>query len=432
MRRFLIYTIFFANLAAILLLWWNGSLLFFDGTTDGTFIALGRLAGLLAMFFILVQLILVSRVPFIERAYGFDKLNNLHRILGYTLAATIPMHPILLSLGYAMSHGISPVEQFIDFISNWEEVNNALIGFIIILTAAVFALPKIRRFLKYETWRVTHLAMYFGIWFIFDHQTEGATVSHGLGITYWFALNFSVFGLILIYRFLRPFWLYYRHRFVVDRVERETGSVTSVYITGRDMEKFRYEAGQYINVVFLARGFLQPHPFSISVAPNGKYLRLSIRNSGDFTSRIPKLTPGTKVIVEGPLGRFTERAARTEKYLFIAGGIGITPIRAMAESIKEKGGDMIFVYNNRSMADVPLKSELDALVMNRKYVFSDMAESGHEFGKVTAEMIARFARDFRDRDVYICGPWPMMKSVIASLRESGVPKRQIHFEKFSY
>jgi hypothetical protein len=98
--------------------------------------------------------------------------------------------------------------------------------------------------------------------------------------------------------------------------------VYSVYITGKNLEKFKFNPGQYLHVSFLTKGLWAPHPFSISQAHNGRTIRISVKNSGDHTSRINTLKAGTKVFLEGPFGRFTPAVAKTNKYLFIAGGIG--------------------------------------------------------------------------------------------------------------
>jgi len=96
--------------------------------------------------------------------------------------------------------------------------------------------------------------------------------------------------------------------------------VTSVYLTGRQLDRFAFRSGQYANEVFLSKGRWSPHPFSFSAAPNGRYLRVSIKAAGDFTDRIRELTPGTLLLLEGPLGAFTAAEPR-DKYLMVAGGL---------------------------------------------------------------------------------------------------------------
>jgi predicted ferric reductase len=431
MKKRIIWGVFYLNLFVVLLLWWRGSsTLLLSGTWSGIFIALGRVTGLLAQFFILVELVLVSRALFIERVFGFDVLNRVHRGIGYVLASSIIFHPLLLIFGYSWSHETTVVAQTAEFLFEWEKVWHAALSLIIILLAAVLSLPALRKKLKYETWHVTHLFMYVAIGFSFGHQVTTADVSYGFGLYYWYVLNFAVFGVVVAYRFIRPIALYIRHRFYVEKVVRESRDVYSVYIAGRAIDAFGYEAGQYLSVSFLTKGMWQPHPFSISTAPNGKYIRISVKSLGDHTAKIENLKKGTKVFVEGPLGKFTESIATSGKFLFIAGGIGITPIRAMAETLQKKGKEMVLLYGSRTPEDVVFRNELERMVPNVHYVYSEKGDG--EQGYVDGEKIARLVPDFKDRDVYLCGPHIMMQSIAAILEQLGMERSRIHYEKFSY
>ncbi len=158
-----------------------------------------------------------------------------------------------------------------------------------------------------------------------------------------------------------------QHKFIVERVEKE-GPATSVYITGRNMQSFTIKAGQFMIFRFLQKGFWwQAHPFSISEAPNGNRIRLTAKGLGDFTNEMPKLLPGTRVIIDGPHGVFTEDLITKDKQLFIAGGIGITPIFSMLESMKERSKNAILLYANKTRAETVFASELD--VLSKKYGF---------------------------------------------------------------
>ncbi len=432
-QRRLVWLLFVSNLLITLFFWWNRSSVLIAGDQPGSMIlALGRLAGLLAEFFILVQLILISRAPFIEKAYGFDKLNDLHRKIGYILGATIISHPLLIVVAYAkMSNQALSAELMQVF--QMEDVSKAVVGIMIMIALCILAIPYFRKMMRYGRWHAVHLLMYIAIGLAFGHQVNEGVVSYGVAFYYWYLLNFAVFGAVLLYRFLRPFILYARHRFYVDKIEQETPDVFSVYIRGENMNQFSFEPGQYINVSFLAKGMWEPHPFSLSSAPNSEYIRLSIKSSGDFTSGIRNLLPGTKVIIEGPLGRFTESASSRDKYLFLAGGIGITPIRSMMESLSKKGKDIALLYACRSMEDIALKNELDRFTPKRTYVLSNTPDPTCESGYIDSKKIKRLVPDYMDREIYLCGPLPMMEAMtLKTLKELGIPKSQIHYEMFNY
>jgi predicted ferric reductase len=154
----------------------------------------------------------------------------------------------------------------------------------------------------------------------------------------------------VVFRFGRPIFRSARHRFRIDRIVMESDDVTSVYLTGRQLDRFRFGPGQYANIVFLSKGRWSPHPFSFSAAPNGQFVRVSIKAAGDFTDRVRELAPGTVALLEGPLGAFTAAEPR-DKYLMVAGGIGITRIRALIESLAAAGRDIVLLYSVKTADD---------------------------------------------------------------------------------
>jgi ferredoxin-NADP reductase len=214
----------------------------------------------------------------------------------------------------------------------------------------------------------------------------------------------------------------------VEKVVIETHDVQSVYIRGRNLAQYKFEPGQFVNVTFLRRGMWYTHPFSFSAAPNGEYLRLSIKRSGDFTSQIQNLKPGTKVILDGPLGRFTTRAATQSKFLLIAGGIGITPVRSLAEELAATKKDFILLFANKTEGDVVFKTELEQLAPPDRWHNIYSAEGQY----VDAAKIKTLAADFMEREVYLCGPPPMLKGVRQVLLDLGLPPKQLHYEIFAY
>ncbi len=428
MRKFILTLLFFLNIGAIIALWWLGSGVFFSAPPSGPLIALGRLAGLLAEFFILLEIVLVSRVPLVEQTYGFDTLNRWHRTIGYWLVGTVILHPIFLTFGYASDHEASFVSQFLDFFFNWEDVSKAILGIALLIGAGIVSIPWIRKKLSYESWHGTHLLMYLAIALFFGHQINTGDVSFGPALAYWLTLNVIGFGSIVAYRFLRPLLMFARHWFVVESVVQETHNVFSVVIGGKGMDQFRFRPGQFLQVIFFDKRMWTPHPFSFSAPPNGRTIRISAKAAGDFTSEMKHLLPGTPVLIDGPLGRFTSDRARTESsILLIAGGIGITPIRSLFEEFIREGRTVDLIYGARAAHDFAFKKELDALATKNARVHYLPSDT---HGVISADLITGIAPDVALRDVYICGPGPMMKSAVEILLGLGVPKSAIFYEKF--
>jgi len=403
-------------------------------------LAYGRLAGLLAAFGILLQLILTGRIKWVERTFGLDRMFRLHHVVGFSLVVLLVAHPFLLTLGRARESSVSYAAQFLDFVRNWDGVLAAVIALVIMLAALVLSVAIVRRRLAYELWHVTHCAFYLAVALAFFHQVEvgGDLVGNPWFMRYWYALYIFVFGNLLFFRIIRPLRFFARHRFKVARVAPETADVTSVYIEGRNMESFRAVAGQFVSVRFLAPGFRwESHPFSISARPDGKQIRLTIKQLGDFTRRIPLLRPGTPVVLDGPHGIFTAQSCRADKVLMMAGGIGITPIRSMTEDLLAAGRDVVLLYGNRRVADIVFERELAALVAGSNgrfrvvHVMSHDPAGADEFGKIDRARIARLVPDAAEREVFLCGPPVMMRIVRADLAALGVPRARIHDERFA-
>src|SRR6185369_12983067 len=125
---------------------------------------------------------------------------------------------------------------------------------------------------------------------------DGQELSRGFGRWYWIALYVAVVACLAMGRVIGPVALNVRHRLRVAEVVAEAGDMVSIYITGRRVEDLDVRAGQYFRWRFLARGaWWHAHPFSLSAAPNGRWLRLTVKVVGDHTSDLARLRPGVRI-----------------------------------------------------------------------------------------------------------------------------------------
>lgn len=436
LAQYTVVMIAMANLVAIWLVWQNGSAFYLDNPDNGNlWFAFGRLTGLLAQFALLMQLLLISRAPFIERPFGFDKLNVIHRWIGYTIAVLMIGHPFLLTYGAAKANDVSLLGQFADYLSNREHVFYSYLGVVLLIMVIVSSVAIVRKKVRYETWYLPHLITYVAIGLIFLHQISSGDLRTAVPWAYWLALNIFVGGSVLIFRFLRPIVLLLRFQFRVDRVVHETKDVYSIYIRGRGLTRFHYEPGQYANLRFLTKNlWWQSHPFSFSTGPDDT-IRFSIKASGDFTTALTALHPGTPLVLDGPLGQFVLSRAERHKVLLIAGGIGITPLRALLDDPRMVGRDAVLLYANRTAQDIALKHEFEEFEHRgivRVINILNQPLPGYESGYINHEKVARLIPDFFEREVFLCGPPPMMKAVVKELRAMGVGSQHIHYERFSF
>ena len=428
MRKIFWNSIVIINFYLILYFWFtNSHSLIIGGRPEDFLIAFGRLAGLLSEFLILIQLVLISRFSYVEKEYGFDKLTNLHKNIGLFLGVFLISHPLFLTLGYAQLKSVGFIKQFINFQTGWENVFGATIAFVIILLTALISIKNIREKISYEFWYFAHLPLYIAVAMAFGHQVSTGDMAYGGGMFYWYLINIIIFGVLIAYRFIKPAYLYFKHLFVIEKIVKENENVYSVYISGKNMDRYKFQSGQYTNLIFIQKDMWFHHPFSFSNAYNGKNLRFTIKASGDFTSKIENLKVGTHVWIDGPLGAFTLNKAINKKYLFIAGGIGITPILSIIKSLSdEKNSILLYSYKNKN--EINFKDEIIASGIETHYFNTGLGKDN----RVSIQKISTLCSDYKKRDIYLCGPTEMTLSLVKNLKNSGISSEQIHFEKFNY
>ncbi len=438
--RVLWCTLWLLGAIFIFTMWWQAS-----GSTVTTatgaplLIELGRICGLFGTYLILWQLVFMSRLPALERAVSFNRITHIHRWNGGIGIALVTAHIILLLLGYAALNNVSLIAQYLDFQFNWADVLAASFGYGFMLAMVVLTVTIVRRRLRYETWYAVHITAYMAIALFFSHQFSvgGSLVDNSDARLFWYTLYALAFGGIIVYRMGVPLYRYKRHGFTVKRVVTEAPGVVSIYIGGRSIKQFRYVAGQYAIWRFLTPDlWLQAHPFSFSIAPGGKELRLTAKAVGDFTRLLQDLKPGAPVIIDGPHGNFGMSVAEKRPPLFVAGGIGITPLRAMIEALPKQSSAPILIYAARTKVDLALRSELESLLAERggtvQYVLSEDSGAGFHQGIVDASLLTKIVPEVALREVFLCGPPSMMKAVRKTLKSLGVPPGRIHTERFAF
>jgi predicted ferric reductase len=403
----------------------------------GLLTAAGQLAALLGTYAALVQVVLMSRSPWLDSLFGIDRIAGWHRLLGFATVWLITGHVIFTTAGYAIADGRSLLSQTSVFLSTYPYMLMAYVGAALFVLIAAVSIRAARRQLSHEAWHLVHFSVYLAIALAFGHEIAVGTdfVHDPVALGYWIAL-YAVAGLLLLsFRIVLPLAISWRHRLRVHSLVTEAPGVTSIYITGRDLDTLPMRAGQFFKFRFLARGvWWQVHPFSLSAAPNGAWLRITVKSVGDFTGLIPALRPGTRVLVEGPYGIFTTARRRQARALLVAGGIGITPLRALIEEMPQRKNGISLLYRARTAADLVFKDELDQMVSARggtvHYIVGRRGRDVHPHPFAPRHLLAAVP-DIRQRDVFVCGPRGMVDEVLSSLRSLGVPRAQVHVERFA-
>ncbi len=426
------------NAAVTLGLWFRHGDMHAMSGPGGIATAAGQLTALAGTYAVLVQLLLMARVPWLERRVGLDRLAVWHRWNGFAAVWLLVGHAVLTTLGYAQSSHLSLVDETRDLIAHYPDVLMAIVGLGLLIAVGVSSARAARRSLSRETWYAIHLYAYLGVALSFAHQLAVGTDFSGdrVARVWWIALYVAVFGSILGWRVVRPWRLNARHALRVREVMTEAPGVVSIYLTGRDLDSLGAQSGQFFLWRFLTPGrWWKAHPFSLSAAPSKRSLRITVKDLGDDTHTLQYLRPGTRVFAEGPYGTFTADLRTRRKVLLIAGGIGITPLRALLASMPASPGDLTLLYRAVKADEVIFRDELAQLGQRRGVVLHALL--GEVIGddrtdQLGVPAIKQLVPDVESRDVFVCGPPGLVDAVRRRLRLIGVPPAQIHFERFEF
>jgi predicted ferric reductase len=394
--------------------------------------AIAHVAGMLAGYGVLVLLVLMSRSPALERGVGADVLTRWHSRLGRAVVVLVLVHACAAVQGWAQSRGLNLLT------ATWQVLRlpalpAATVGTILMLVAAGVSVRAARSRVRHERWHGLHLLMYVAVALGFGHQLAGPDlVGHRWLQIAWALAYTSVFALVLRHRVLTPLRQVARHRMRVVAVQPEGPGAVSIVIEGEHLDELDAESGQFFRWRFMTPDhWLNAHPFSLSAAPTPTHLRLTVQALGDGSNGLQALPVGTWVIAEGPYGAVTSARRTRPHVLLVAGGVGITPMRALFETMPlAPGEDLLLIYRARSTADLLFRDEIDVIAARREarvlYLVGSQGEA------LTPAGLQRLVPDVAERDVYLCGSPRLTATVRASLRQLGLPPTQLHEERFAF
>jgi ferredoxin-NADP reductase len=290
------------------------------------------------------------------------------------------------------------------------------------VVAAVASLRLARRKLGHERWHGLHLLMYLAVALGFAHQLAGPDLAgHRLLQVAWALAYAHVSALVLRHRVLTPLRQATRHRMRVAEVRPKAPEVVSIIVEGQDLDELHAEPGQFFRWRFLTPDhWWNAHPFSLSAPPRPTSLRLTVKALGDGTRNLQNLPAGTWVIAEGPYGTITPSRRTRRDILLIAGGVGITPMRTLFETLPlGSGEDMELLYRARSADELLFRDELDGIARRRDARVLYLL--GRDRSIVSPQALKRLIPNVARRDVFMCGPPGLTSAVRAALRAAGLP-----------
>jgi predicted ferric reductase len=389
-----------------------------------------------------LELALVSRVQTATAAFGLDVLQQFHKEIGLVACGLVLAHPILLVVA-----GYPARILWVDPSVPW----SVALGTLAILLLAVLIATSIwrKRFrLSYEVWQLGHGLLTIAVILVAGIHivSVGRFVEAAPLDALWICYLVLLLGLFAYYRIVLPLRLMKRPwRVVENRVEAGDSRTLRLIPDGHRGWSDGFEAGQFAWIHLGRSPFsYDQHPISMSsngdlAAENGE-VGFTIKNLGDWSgSVVPAVRPGDRVWIDGPYGVFTLDREQGPGYAFLAGGVGVTPLRSMLATMAEREDvrPVVLFFAASSADDLTFRGDLEGLQerMNLKivYVVSEPPPGWDgEQGRITEEVLRRHLppKQYRRWQYFICGPSPLMDALEDLLPRMGVPEERIHTERF--
>jgi predicted ferric reductase len=395
--------------------------------------AIGRLTGLLAAYAMVVVVLLVARIPPLERAIGQDRLVAWHRTLGPWPLYLLVAHAGFITVGYARAAHDGVLHQLGKLLWTYPGILAATAGFVLLIAAGVTSYRLARRRMAYETWWSVHLYTYLALFLSFSHQiaTGASFVGHPAARMWWTAIWVGTLITVVAARVALPVWRSLYHGLRVADVTSEGPDTISVVMEGRRLDRLPIYGGQFFQWRFLVRGlWWQAHPYSISAVPTGGRIRITVKNLGDHSAALARLKRGTWVAIEGPYGTFTPDARHGDKLVLVGAGVGTAPILALLQDLPDDA-DVVVLLRASSERELILREEIAREVRQRGGRLVELPGPRHHV-PLDARSLRALVGDVRHRDAYVCGPEAFTDALARSLADVGVPAARIHFESFAF
>jgi predicted ferric reductase len=427
--------IVFGGLATVWL-WWHNTAPFPTNSTGDWLTNAGRITGLLGGYGLGVLLLLMSRLPWLESRIGAGLLADWHAAGGRYVLALLVAHTMFIVWGYASSTKTSLGSQTTALLAHYPDVLAATVALGLLLAVGVITARAVRRRVRYETWFYLHLYTYLAVALAFAHDfaTGADFVTHPLARIGWSVFYAAVIAAVVWYRILTPIKAALRHRLRLIDVLAEAPGVTTLVVGGRRLDELGAQPGQFFRWRFLTRdGWWQAHPFSLSAQPTRSRLRLTVKAVGDHTTALQRIRPPVRVVAEGPYGALTAARRTRPGVLLLAGGIGITALRALLDALAgDPGSSIILLYRANHQRELAFRSELERFRTQQgvdvRYLIGPPGSDGDV---LMSQRLTREVPDLAERDAFVTGPPAFVDTALDALARAGVPRRQVHFERYA-
>lgn len=394
--------------------------------------------GFVGLSILALQFALVARFKVVAAPFGIDALLQYHKQISYIALAFVVAHPAFLFIAD------SKYLPLLNLLTAPWRARLAVTSVILLLVLVGLSVWRQRLRLGYEEWQASHgiLAVLIVLFALLHASLVGYYVTGAVRHVVYDGYIGALIFLLAWIRIISPL-VRLRRPWRVVRVDVGRGNTSTLVIEPLGHQGFRFDPGQFGWIAVNRSPFaITQHPFSFSsladTPPSGR-IAMTIKAAGDFTEAIPAVAPGTRVYVDGPHGVFSMDRRQAPGYVFIAGGVGVTPLYSMLLTMREREDvrPVTLFYASAGWDEVVFREELEELsatMPNLEVVHVlERPPAGWqgESGRITPDVLARhLPRQFRRYEYLICGSGVMMDAMEEALIAVGVPFRQISTERF--
>lgn len=408
-------------LVIVTFLWYTSS--FFGNTPQSLIRPIYKIMAIWGTIFIYIQYVLSTRLRWLERNFGLDRMLHQHRYFGRAGVVAITIHGILVLYSQWLRLGRFNFSTFI------------LIGIVALMgyyiTAGLASTYK-KINLRYETWKNIHLINYIlfpiSLFHVWNYSTKGS-------FFYYLWIFFAATYLMIIAYRVHRIHTINTHPYTIVAVAQEAVDTWSLYFKG---SAIKHKPGQFMLISLLRQGKRSAsHPFTISSSPDSDSISITPKELGDFTSTIKHTKLGDRAFIDAPYGIFSYLNLPQTNLVMLAGGIGITPFMSMLRYMKSYPYpyQITLLWGNKKEAQIAFKEELNQLAValpSFKWipVMSHQSDWNGETGYLSFELIQKYHQLNDDTHFLLCGPPPMTQAVLKFLSNAGISRNRVHFEVF--
>ncbi len=399
--------------------------------------------GLVALTAMAVQFVTSGRFEAVSGRLGIDKIMTFHKVAAWWVLGALVLHPLV----YVLPTWLDDPDLGVQRLVAYHVLPQYRTGVVALAALALLVLSSALREclpLRYEVWRASHVLL--------GATAAGAGLHHALTAGRFSALGavnawwWGVAGALVVvlgtlygWRWLRL----HRHPWRLASVTKLADRTWELDIQpDAGTPGLDYDAGQFVWMTVAGRRFpLFDHPFSIADSPARPGLALIVKEAGDFTNRVGRIAPGTRIGIDGPYGEFSLAHHPGKAVLLIAGGAGIGPImgllRDMAARADARPVRLAYAVGRPTnfacldeIAAARSVLTLEAMLLSETPAEDLAAETGHLDRPRLERLMAGL--DPGNTVAMICGPGPMVAAVSDALDDLGVPMDSVVYERFDY